>query len=168
MQPVPDYDNINNERSFNILSELNDGYSRSRFPLGFFKEESMYMRGFNVPQEESRDFGGASIGFPELSQGALGNNSVNFYNLPKMVTPTALKLSADEEKKKMEEELAMLDNNKKKGLKFLAWVLNRLLRKRKFYSTDVIDECVQYVVAKEGECVIVSLFRQTMKNNFRM
>ena len=51
MQPVPDYDNINNERSFNMLSELNDGYSRSRFPLGFFKEESMYIRGFSVPQE---------------------------------------------------------------------------------------------------------------------
>ena len=52
---------------------------------------------------------------------------------------TKIKLSADEEKKKMEEELSMLDNNKKKGLKFLAWVLNRLLRKKKFYSTDVID-----------------------------
>ena len=85
-----------------------------------------------------------------------------------MVPANTVKVSAEEEKKKMEEELAMLDNNKKKGLKFLAWVLNRLLRKRKFYSTDVIDECVQYVVAKEGECVIFCLFRPTMKNSFRM
>lgn len=62
----------------------------------------MYIRGFSAPHEESRDFGIGSLGFQEQSQGPLGNNSVNFFNLPKMPPQPAVKLSPEEEKKKME------------------------------------------------------------------